>query len=750
LENDDDGKKNKGADMEKRKAAAWSFLMDRTENSTEAAELVRKGVVDELLLHVLHSDEDGDRQYKPFALRVFSRLTLQRDERVKKALPFLTFLKVSLSFVKDFVEDFPSLPTSQQAKAEEEERSSKRAPLLLSSLQCIVHCVQALKAPPSATGDEAVTGADAKHIETFVTDLGGLQVLKNLADGGPFPILTELHDKVSGATAAALNMIFGALPDTVAEKEFQGILKSLVDESNAQANVKKQLSTIAAISAVAHNQASIEMLSKDENACKCLAGLCRSGGPRTQAYIIDVCASMAGNERGRVVLEPFVPVLNWLMEFSTKENIRASAAVTTAKLEAMKKKTGFDPGVESGQIVLAQVLDMLSSPPSEEGSNATALHGVEALTYMLSSTRVKEAVCASPDTLRSIINLDILTDKGRNKKGNKSVGVYGLCCLWRDLTMSNLAKKKDKLREMEVTEKQWKEFEKVTKMGGGSNEEENDTDEMVAARVEQVVAAGGVTAIINLANHLEANATADDKKKAGAAAAAPSTALAQAFCNISMSVSARGKLVAGGGVKAMIALADEVPGLAGQALSRTLITTNPSLLPHSTASNCVAPLMWCISESKDNLKEFEALMGLTNLLSLGDETISDRVAKSLHCIEYAQFSSHLMVRRAATEAMCNMVYHEKLVKHLCSNDGEKLRLWLAFAQDEANDFETARAAAGGLAMMVSHPELAKLVLKEKGLLIMAKVLKDSTHDDMRIRAIHCIKTLREFQQSGEQ
>ena len=53
---------------------------------------------------------------------------------------------------------------------------------------------------------------------------------------------------VPAATAAALNMIFGALPDTVAEKEFQGILKSLVDESNAQANVKKQLSTIAAIS----------------------------------------------------------------------------------------------------------------------------------------------------------------------------------------------------------------------------------------------------------------------------------------------------------------------------------------------------------------------------------------------------------------------------------------------------------------------------------------------------------------------
>ena len=175
-------------------------------------------------------------------------------------------------------------------------------------------------------------------------------------------------------------MIFGAISDEVAEKEFQGILNMLVEEANAQINVKTQLSIIATIAAVAHNQASIDMLSKDPRACECLSALCRSGGPRTQSYIIDICASMAGNEEGRRVLEPFLPVLNWLMEFSSKESVRASAAVTTAKLEAMKKKTGFDPGVQSGQIVLVQVLDMISTASSKGGKNSTALHGVEALT----------------------------------------------------------------------------------------------------------------------------------------------------------------------------------------------------------------------------------------------------------------------------------------------------------------------------------------------------------------------------------
>jgi hypothetical protein len=58
-----------------------------------------------------------------------------------------------------------------------------------------------------------------------------------------------------------------------------------------------------------------------------------------------------------------------------------------------------------------------------------------------------------------------------------------------------------------------------------------------------------------------------------------------------------------------------------------------------------------------------------------------------------------MVRRAATEALCNMASHPEAVKNFRSQD--KLKFWLALACDWEGDMPTATAAAGALAMVAS-------------------------------------------------
>ena len=111
-----------------------------------------------------------------------------------------------------------------------------------------------------------------------------------------------------------------------------------------------------------------------------------------------------------------------------------------------------------------------------------------------------------------------------------------------------------------------------------------------------------------------------------------------------------------------------------------------------------------------------------------------------------------------------MIYHDNFIEYIINNDGDKLRLWLAFAQanidpsqgcvvEEADDeedvlddtttLETSRAACGGLAMMCSIPIIAKLLIKHDGLNIMNKILKISQNEEIRVRAIHCIKVLRD-------
>lgn len=62
-----------------------------------------------------------------------------------------------------------------------------------------------------------------------------------------------------------------------------------------------------------------------------------------------------------------------------------------------------------------------------------------------------------------------------------------------------------------------------------------------------------------------------------------------------------------------------------------------------------------------------------------------------------------MVRRASTEAMCNLLPHPKMIDHLKSV--ETLKLWTAFAQLGMEDPPTAAAALGCLAMAVKDAEV---------------------------------------------
>ena len=74
-----------------------------------------------------------------------------------------------------------------------------------------------------------------------------------------------------------------------------------------------------------------------------------------------------------------------------------------------------------------------------------------------------------------------------------------------------------------------------------------------------------------------------------------------------------------------------------------------------------------------------------------------------------QFSDHELVRRAATEALCNLLPHPKMIDHLKVVDN--LKLWAAFAQLGTEDPPTAAAALGCLAMAVRDPEVRRTATK---------------------------------------
>lgn len=146
-------------------------------------------------------------------------------------------------------------------------------------------------------------------------------------------------------------------------------------------------------------------------------------------------------------------------------------------------------------------------------------------------------------------------------------------------------------------------------------------------------------------------------------------------------------------------------------VAKLLITTNPSILTVSQRSGSIGPLIKLVKDNDAlDLMHFEALLSLTNLAGYGEETKNRVVAqKGIPVISYAMFSDHEMVRRAATEALVNMVGHPDMMEYLHKEDN--LKIWVVFASAYEENYACARAAIGGLAMAIYDPQVASALIK---------------------------------------
>jgi hypothetical protein len=82
----------------------------------------------------------------------------------------------------------------------------------------------------------------------------------------------------------------------------------------------------------------------------------------------------------------------------------------------------------------------------------------------------------------------------------------------------------------------------------------------------------------------------------------------------------------------------------------------------------VRPVIKLLKVEHTALENFEALMALTNLASIS-ENVRKRILKEdgFSHIEQYMFEEHPMLRRAATECMCNLVVQEEVKKNINNN-----------------------------------------------------------------------------------
>ncbi|KAA1103389.1 hypothetical protein PGT21_016548 [Puccinia graminis f. sp. tritici] len=190
-----------------------------------------------------------------------------------------------------------------------------------------------------------------------------------------------------------------------------------------------------------------------------------------------------------------------------------------------------------------------------------------------------------------------------------------------------------------------------------------------------------------------------------------------------------------------------------QALAKILITTNPLLIFGPSADSpilfsTIKPLtILFIHPSSTLLQTFEALMALTNLCSLGgriptEVAGSPRVLSRLEeCMIGVRTGENYMVRRAATELICNLSSTRLVLASFGPQSNEPAgsrgsahisRLHILIALCSSEDLQTALAAGGALAILTEHSkEICQAILSSETLTSsLSRIFRESIEEDL--------------------
>jgi protein unc-45 len=183
---------------------------------------------------------------------------------------------------------------------------------------------------------------------------------------------------------------------------------------------------------------------------------------------------------------------------------------------------------------------------------------------------------------------------------------------------------------------------------------------------------------------------------------------------------------------------EETSLAAAQALAKIAITSDPSLAFKGELSiEVLRPLVFLLTNGGP-LAQFEALMGLTNLAGV-DDRLREHIIRldGLTAIQELQFSTNKMIRRAATEAICNLIYHPVVFSMFMAKNSQLLKIMVALCDDD--DFNTKRAASGAIAVISSEPDSIPLLFAASRFEEILLALLNSDNPEILHRSAEIVK-----------
>nr|BAG30786.1 similar to CG2708-PA [Papilio xuthus] len=379
-------------------------------------------------------------------------------------------------------------------------------------------------------------------------------------------------------------------------------------------------------------------------------------------------AAASKKDKARAIINKGVEILKKLYT-SKNDAVRVRALVGLCKIGSFGgDDASIRPFADGSTKKLAEACrKFLVNPAKEKDMRKWAAEG---LSYLTLDADVKEKLVEDKAAIQSLIELA--------KTGDQSC-LYGVVTTL--VNLCNAYEKQEVMPEM-------LELAKFAKHHIPGQHELDDPD-FVNKRLTVLCKAGVTTALVALSKTESHNSK---------------ELIARVFNAICSLQELRGIVVQQGGAKILIPMSLEGTQngkkQAAQALARIGITINPEVaFPGQRNLEVVRPLIALLHPDCTALENFEALMALCNLAGM-NETTRNRILKEggLSKIEQYMFEEHVMLQRAATQCICNLLQSEEVIKTYDANN-DKCKFLYLLCQEE--DMDTVMAAAGALCILTS-------------------------------------------------
>lgn len=447
--------------------------------------------------------------------------------------------------------------------------------------------------------------------------------------------------------------------------------------------------------------------------------------------VSQLLGQAAGHKTARAALSQ--QCIEWLEAKSRQTEdsaTRAASAVALVKLSrgaeadaSLLGNASKSHSVTSDDTLVKLMKDLVVSGDRPDSSSLS--DAIEGLAYLSMDPKIKEQLSLDAAFLTRLFNL-VPRRKPSAQTDTPDTGVspiYGAV-----LIISNICAYRPRLSQEEA---QMAKLRRMAKANGKGQAEEDpeisqfEDDEHAQERCRRLMKAG-------VADTLSAAVKATDSR-------AVRLLIGKALLYLIEDKDNRGKILQAGGAKALRTIIDGVlpssstsptpntiPPLDPsevepiQALAKLAITASPVQVfgPNPGALyDAIRPfVLMLVHPSSNLLQQFEAIMALTNLSS-ADPAAGDRIAKAeglLNKVELLMFENHTLIRRAATELICNLVAASDDVFNRYGgqrSSSAKSKLQVLVALCDVDDLPTRSAASGALASLTGSPEACQSLLE---------------------------------------